>query len=142
MPLKRISEQKSSTIEEFYINLTEHDNPIDVKTGNVMLSFIEMVNQLFPNTPIFCLTSLSKLILLSENDWKTDWFVGIIGNQDCFYFDYLLPNENRPWKEARVHGEASSLEEAKKYLLIAMRESGGWSENEELKKLLKEKLDS
>jgi len=49
-----------------------------------------------------------------------------------------MPENKRPWPYAYVQGVAMSLEEAKKYLLIAIKESGAWENNIELLDSLKE----
>jgi hypothetical protein len=86
------------------------------------------------------LTSHSRLILQSADDSASEWYVTInsIG-PDYYFFEYLLPANRRPWRNAQVRGEAQSLADAEKYLLIAMRESEGWVGNEELNKLLAER---
>jgi hypothetical protein len=58
--------------------------------------------------------------------------------QKEIYFEYLMPAEKAPWPGATVRGTAGSLAEAKKYLLIAMKESGGWPNNRELEQQLRE----
>ncbi|NRB61676.1 MAG: hypothetical protein HRU40_01370, partial [Saprospiraceae bacterium] len=52
------------------------------------------------------------------------------------YIEYLIPENKQPWEHAMVRGEAKSLEEAKKFLLIAMKKSEGWKGNLELERLL------
>lgn len=145
MPLKIMSDQDSMTVQEFYADLAKGKyHSYDMDRGNMMLQLIEVINHLFLQTTIWCLTSHDRLCLIADDDWESERFVIIEPSyyNKKYHFIYFMPKENRPWDEASVHGIASSLEEAKKYLLIAMRESGGWSTNEELKKLLKEKLDS
>ena len=53
-----------------------------------------------------------------------------------YHFEYLVPKDKQPWENAYVRGQANDLEEAKKHLLIAMHECGGWAGNEELETLL------
>ena len=47
-----------------------------------------------------------------------------------------MPDDKKPWDNATVTGVTTTLEDAKKYLLISMKESGGWQDNNELEKLL------
>jgi hypothetical protein len=49
-----------------------------------------------------------------------------------------MPAHKAPWPYATVQGTPNSLEEAKKYLLIAMNESEGWKENLELRQFISE----
>lgn len=139
MPIKRSSFQSNKTLEEFYIRLSEESPSAYIDVGKRMLLFIEMINQLFKTTQLWGVTSHARLALLIEDSPELKWYV-IISNVglDSYYFQYLLPEYKQPWDYAMVNGEAKSLEEAKKYLLIAMRECEGWKGNIELSTLLKE----
>ena len=139
MPIKRNSDQKSMTLEEFYVDLSTTSTNSYVNIGKEMLLFVELINQTFTETLLWGLTSHERLVIQNADNWKVDWFVIVsnIGTKE-YYFEYLLPENKQPWTNATVRGEASTLADAKKYLLIAMRESGGWTENTELKRLLEE----
>jgi len=106
-----------------------------------MIALLKVINSLFINTQLWGLTSHARLVIQSKDEWKSDWFVIInsVGLEE-YYIEYLLPNHRGPWPNAIVRGEAKNLEEAKKYLLIAMRESEGWVGNKELELLLKKHL--
>ena len=137
MPLKRSSEQPNKTLIEFYNELTSLDHTnVESFIGRSMLSFIEMVNQTFKETELFGLTSHYRLILKAKDLPGGDWLVTIscYGTKE-FEINYLMPDDISPWKFARVHGLASNLEIAKKYLIIAMTNSRGWGDSEELKRL-------
>jgi hypothetical protein len=135
MPIRRISEQTRGTLEEFYRNASNEDPSID--TGSGMLQLIDWINQQFRVSNIWALTSLNRLVLLNENNWQSRWYVIIYNwSGSYFAFEYLLPLSKQPWPDAMVRGETNSFDEATKYLLISMDESGGWNENEELKQLL------
>jgi hypothetical protein len=137
MPIKRSSDQKSMTLEEFYLEFTEKSNNSYTDVGKKMLEMIEMINDTFKDTLLWGLTSHARLVIQAEDNWRADWYV-IISNigTDEYYFEYLLPDEEKPWPNATVRGEAKNLEEAKRYLLIAMHKSKGWFGNEELKALI------
>lgn len=102
-----------------------------------MLAFIEMINQTFCETQIWGLTSLYRLALQTKDQWDSECFVIVncIGNNE-YYFEYLMTADKKPWDNATVNGVTQNLKEAKKYLLIAMKESGGWADNTELQKRL------
>ncbi|RZJ53114.1 MAG: hypothetical protein EOO44_09580 [Flavobacterium sp.] len=127
------------TLEEFYVDLSATSTNSYVDVGKEMLLFVELVNQTFAETLLWGLTSHARLVIQNADNWKADWFVIIsnIGTKE-YYFEYLVPENKQPWPNATVRGEARTLADAKKYLLIAMRESGGWKENTELKRLLEE----
>lgn len=139
MPIQRNTSQQDITLEEFYQDLAEKSTNQYANVGHRMVSLIEMINSTFNSINLWGLTSHARLVIQSENDWGSKWYIIIasIGTEG-YYFEYLLPEEKQPWKGAIVRGEAKSLEEAKKYLLIAMRECEGWKGNEELKRLLEE----
>lgn len=137
MPIKRNSDQKRLTLEQFYIELSETSTNSYVDVGKRMIQLIKMINETFKETELWGLTSHARLVIQSEDDWTSKWYVIIasIGTDD-YYFEYLMPKDKQPWKNAMVRGEAKSLEEARKFLLIAMKESEGWKGNLELEKLL------
>lgn len=137
MPIKRCSDQQSKTLEEFYIFLSQQ-NTYYVDVAKQMLAFIDLINMLFKDTLIWGLTSHERLCLLNKDDSSADMLVIInsTGTND-YYFEYLLPADKQPWENAYVRGQASSIEEARKYLLIAMDDSCGWTDNSELNQLVK-----
>ena len=141
MPIKRCSDQKAITLEAFYKDVSKHHNQKPFDVGEKMLSLLKLINELFTNTQLWGLTSHYRLVIQSEDNWKSDWLI-IISNigVDEYYFEYLIPTHKSPWPNAMVRGEAKNIEDAKRYLLIAMRESEGWVGNKELDKLLKEHL--
>lgn len=103
-----------------------------------MLALIAIINRLFKETTIWGLTSHYRLILKNTDESARygDFVIISSHNTDSYFFEYLLPEAKSPWEFAYVRGEATSLKQAKDYLLIAMRESGGWSDNAELWNLL------
>ncbi|HXB45108.1 MAG TPA: hypothetical protein VNV85_13665 [Puia sp.] len=126
------------SIQDVYIELVNNStNVVSREMGNNMLTFIKMLNGIFLNTQIWALTSHYHLVLQAKDDWKSDWLVKIhcLGNE--YYIEYLMPEKKKPWPNAYVLGVAIGLDEAKKYLLIAMKECGGWEGNFELVNSLK-----
>jgi len=122
------------SIQDIYLEIAnDSTNIISKEKGIGMLKFIEMVDSIFPDTKIWALTSIQRLVLQTKDDWQSDWFIiiGCLGNE--YYIEYLIPENKKPWPDAYVRGVAIGLEEAKKYLLIAMNECGGWEGNSELK---------
>jgi hypothetical protein len=129
-------QNKSETIESHFEELRKNDNASSKEIGGRMLAFIDMIHQSFKETPIWGLTSHYRLVLQNQDKWDSDWYIIVSCSYSEYLFEYLLPLEKRPWEYAKVTGSANTLIEAKKYLLIAMKESGGWSNNEEVEKLL------
>jgi hypothetical protein len=139
MPLIGNTKQnKEKSLEDFYTDLTkDKGNPVWSKIGTDMLAFIRMINELFTETTIWGLTSHSRLVLQTADKWDTDWFVIVscIGSNE-YYFEYLMTEDKKPWDYATVKGVTMTLDGAKRFLLISMRESGGWQDNKELNRLL------
>jgi hypothetical protein len=145
MPITRNSSQDKISLEEFYEELISSgekfgkENDFNIRVGKGMIQFLEMINKTFKQTQLWGLTSLIRLIIQKENDWKSDWYVIISGGTNGNYrIEYLISENKRPGENAKVQREAKNLNEAKKYLVIAMNECGGWKDNEELKRLTRE----
>ena len=145
MPLIRCTEQKSQTLEEFYKGFIPNGTETFANVGTPMLQVLKLINDTFTETVIYGLTSHSTLVLQNEDNWESPWFVaikGIVtipnGQRNEYYIEYAMPSESQPWQNATVKGETTSLTELKKYIIIAMTESKGWTESTELKKLYKE----
>jgi hypothetical protein len=129
MPLKRISEQRSLTIEGYYSEIANETNPASIpERGKAMLTLIELLNTEFPNNIIWALTSVDRLVLLNNDKSSSQWFVRIacLGFTE-FYIEYKMPSEKSPWSDAWISGLANSPESAKEYVMIAMKESHGWT---------------
>jgi hypothetical protein len=121
------------SIQDIYLEMANDsaDNTTKERCAG-MLKLIEFLNETFPNTQIWVLTSIRRLVLQTDNNWKSDWFliIGCLGNE--YRIEYLLPEPKKPWPYAYVLGDANGLETAKKYTLIAMKECGAWEDNIEL----------
>lgn len=136
MPIHRSSEQRPITLQEFY---SENEMGSDYTfVGEQMLTFLQAIDELFPYTQLFGLTSHYRLVIKKEDRSASEWYIIVAALANEFYFEYLMPKDIAPWQRAYVRGTARSLEEAKRFLLIAMRECDGWKENEELKQRLDE----
>lgn len=143
MPITRCPDQSDDSLEEFYqwIGTTPASDAIG--TADAMLQLITELNKLFKQTQLWGTTSHAKLHLQNYPHTAARSYVSVIGfsitELVCYNISYQLPAHKRPWPNAQVIGEAESLNKAIDYLLIAMRESEGWLENNELKKLLAER---
>ncbi len=137
MPLRRISGQKSRTIQEFYVDVIEEQKASTWNdSGKTMLSLVQKLDALFPDDTIWCLTSLDRLVLLTDDDWKSPWYV-LISSLDHkeIYVEYRMPEDLKPWEDATVKGTANSIDKAVEYVLIAMQRCGGWSGMNSLQRL-------
>lgn len=121
MPLTRCSEQKRQTLEEFYSEWASSDDQISADIGKSMLTIVDLINKTFSKTKIYGLTSHAHLLLLSQDNSESDWHVSIIANGlKEFHIEYMLPKNKQPWTGATVKGAAKSIDELKKYIIVAM----------------------
>jgi hypothetical protein len=106
--------------------------------GQQMVQLLAVLNDLFPQMPLWGLTSMARLGLSSDAEFTSAWFVLVSSAiiPDSYQLEYLLPANQRPWEHAVVQGQSYSVEETKRYVLIAMRESEGWVGNLEFEAVL------
>lgn len=142
MPLIRCSEQKRKTLEEFYKELIPDRVNTFADVGSAMLNVLRLINDTFKETKIFGLTSHATLLLLNKDSSLSPWFIALNGFETApngqrneYYIEYLMTPDKQPWSDARIKGSTSSIDELKKYLIIAMIETRGWTDSEELKRL-------
>ena len=103
MPITRCSLQKQQSLEAVYSALVNDANsPVWAEIGYTMLAFLELINKTFPGTPLWGLTSHDRLVLLTNDDAYSTWWVIIscLGQKEI-YFEYLMPSEKAPWPGAR-----------------------------------------
>jgi len=134
MPIITNSDQKSKTLKEFYQELTKEEAQFHEKQiGKSMLSFISLVDEMFMDTILYGLTSHYRLVIQKTDNWRDEWYVVVYADgNNTFQFQYRMSEIKSPWRDATISGRANSIEEAKQYLIIAMKESEGWKNNEEL----------
>lgn len=130
MPITRCSEQKRQSLEEFYTEWASVSDEISAGIGKSMLEIITLINETFIETTIYGLTSHAHLLLLSEDNSLSEWYVAIIANDTEYHIEYQMTKDTRPWENATVKGGTRSIEEFKKFLIIAMFESQGWKSGE------------
>ncbi|NNV57989.1 hypothetical protein [Limnovirga soli] len=137
MPLKINSKHSSrhNSIEELYTYKLNNCEEYYFKERYIrLIDLTRLINSMFPDTVIWALTSIERLVLMNEDDYRSNWYVIIAnGSSTEFYFEYLIPEEKSPWENAYIKGVAKSLDEAKVYLIKSMHGCNGWSESEELK---------
>lgn len=139
MPIKKCSDHSHKTLKEFYTEVSTWPNQFG-EISRKMISFVDLINDTFKETQLWSHTSHTNLVIQNKDLTCSERLV-IVQNVglEQYYFSYLLPKRKRAWEYARVHGgEAANIHEAKKYLLIAMRESEGWKGNLEFERLLEE----
>jgi hypothetical protein len=139
MPLKRISDQNGGTIQDFYFDVIEKQKASSWNdSGKAMLNLIKRLDELFMDDTIWCLTSLYRLVLLTDDNWKSPWYVIISALESKeIYVEYRMPDDLKPWDDATVKGTANSLDRAVEYVLIAMHRSAGWHGMDSLERLIK-----
>ena len=144
MPLIRCTEQKRTTLEEFYKEFIPNKTDTFADSGTPMLNVLKLINDTFKETTIYGLTSHATLLLLNEDSSLSPWFVALNGlntssndERHEYYIEYQMPSDKQPWPDAIVKGGTIYLDELRNYIIIAMTESKGWSDSNELKELYK-----
>jgi hypothetical protein len=131
MPLKRISDQKSKTIEEFYTELAESSDEVSRQIGKATLELIDGLNRFFVNETIWCLTSLYRMVLLTRDDWRSPWNVIISwSGPSQFSVQYLIPNDKADNESQTLH--SFTLNRTMIDVFKAMKSSGGWDNMDDL----------
>jgi hypothetical protein len=121
-------DQTSETLDEFYGELSQSDEPVTRQIGQTMLSLLARLRALPGDRHVWGLTSHYRLCLLAQDSYETPWFVTVIGlDKRDYYVEYLMPEHAAPWSRASVRGEANSEDEAVQMILTAMEKSEGWS---------------
>jgi hypothetical protein len=138
MPIQRSPVQGRQTLEQYYQEIAKRKGPVDQLVGQQQLQLLEVLNDLFPQMALWGLTSMARLGLSPDPQFTTAWFVLLSSAilPGAYQIEYLLPVNKRPWEQAFVQGQSQSVEETKRYLLIAMRESEGWVGNQEFEAVL------
>jgi hypothetical protein len=131
MHLTRCQDQKSKTLDEFYAEISQHDDLVDQVSGKVMLSLIGRLQALPDDRHVYGLTSHYWLCLLAQDTYKSPWFVKFIAfDKQRYFIEYLMPDRLAPWQAAYVRGEAHFEDEAVQLILTAMDQSEGWRQGQ------------
>lgn len=134
MPIKRSTYQSEETIKEFY-NRKDWEGGFKI-ISKKMLEFVDLVNEHFKETQLIASTSHQRLCIQDKEEKRSNWII-IISNTalDEYHFEYKVPKNKSPWKNAWMKGTADNLEESIIYFIQSMIESEVWNENKELIKL-------
>jgi hypothetical protein len=131
--LTRCQDQKPQTLEEFYGEESQSDEPSCREGGKAMLALLTRLGALSDERRVYGLTSLYRLCLLAEDTWMSPWFVIIVAsNTRKYYVEYLVPERGTPSPRIYIRGEAHSEDEAVQMILTAMDKSEGWTGMSEL----------
>ena len=134
MPIRRSTYQSTESLESFY-KRAEWTGATKI-IANKMLELINIINEIFVDTYLIASTSHQRLCIQQDDDEKLSWLI-IISNSasDEFHIQYKMPQNKSPWKNAWITGTAKDINEAKIYLIRAMKETGNWKNNSELNNL-------
>jgi hypothetical protein len=127
MRLARCSEQTTKTLESFYEEWAGRGAESGVD-GRAMLQLFDVLRACADPREAWGLTSLATLYLLARDASSSPWYVHIFApGHGGFEIDYLMPAAIAPWPEARVRGEARSVDDAVAMIRTAMDRSEGWA---------------
>ena len=112
MPVIRSKSQTHDSLEGFYDELAKSDDTSSSQIGKTMIRWIERIEKKLPDTKIYGLTSHMHLILMPGETYKEDWAVKLIGMDNHYTVQYLMPRKDSPWLNAYVTGEFTDFDEA------------------------------
>jgi len=128
MRITSCQDQKSKTLDEFYMELSQQENAVSRKGGKTMLDLITRLRTLPDERRFFGLTSLSRLCLLATDSYQSPWFVVISAlDKRNYSVEYLMPERVAPWQHAYVKGVSRSEDEAVHMTVTAIERSEGWT---------------
>jgi hypothetical protein len=97
MHLVRCQDQKSGTLEEFYTEVSEHDNYASRECGKAMLELLARLEALPDERRVFGLTSHYRLCFLTEDTYKSPWYVLVWAlDKRNFFVEYRMPDDIAP----------------------------------------------
>ena len=126
MAIRRESSQRSNTLVGFYQEAAASDEKGTSGIGTAMLEFLQAFDERFPDRQVWGLTSHYRLWLLAEDDWRSPWFVSVIGFLGEYWVEYRMLPADAPWPGALVRGSAPDVRRALELVEVAMARSGGW----------------
>lgn len=121
--LRECSCQSEETLEEHFSSLNRK-----YLNGQGTLALIEGLRSYCDDRIVFCLTQIDRLILLSQDDYTTPWWVVITshGLKD-YQVDCRMPQNQSPWRGARITGTTKKIERALEMVIKALTVSRGWN---------------
>jgi hypothetical protein len=128
MPLLRVSSPGSKGLTEFYSDLANLPEPNYYRrVGEQMLELLPLLEEAFADTEVWWLTSHEILWLMDRNVREAPVYVTLRAlGWDGFIVRYFLPDEEAPWPDAVLEGNARTPPEAVWMVQEAMRRSAGW----------------
>jgi hypothetical protein len=128
MQLERCSDQKTRSLDAFYGEISRSDHQVSAEIGRTMIELIAALRSNPDPRQAWGLTSHYSLSLRSKDTYTSPSFVIVsVLNQKNYFIEYRIPDSGAPWPGAYMKGEAHSLEDAIRMILIAMNNSEGWS---------------
>lgn len=97
---------------------------------NKMREFLNYLGDLEFSKPIYGLTSVDRICLLSQDDYSTPWWVIVSRHQgDTDYkIETRIPRDKRPWLNCQLESCTPSAREAAVIVRNSLDFSEGWSE--------------
>ena len=131
MQVTRRQGDNTETIDDHYGKLLRSPNDLQRVFGQTMLDLIGRLRSVSDDRHVFVMTSMDQLLLMAKPEGSaggSPWFVRIWAlDKRNYRIEYLMPKPLAPWPWARVHGNASSEDEAVQMVLTAMERSEGWT---------------
>ena len=130
MPITGSRSQTQGAFKRFYEELAKSDESTSCEIGVTMLKWIKRIDEKLPDANIYGLTSHMHLILMPGETYQEDWAVKLMGRNNYYTVQYLMPRKDSPWLNAYITGEFQDFDEAVAMSVRAIQLCGLWPINE------------
>lgn len=123
MILNECSCQPEETLEQHFAALNRK-----YVNGQGTLALIAGLREYPDDRVVYGFTQVDRLILLSQDDYTTPWWVVITshGLKD-FQIDCRVPEAQAPWRGARMIGKTKKVDRALEMVVKSLTVSRGWN---------------
>lgn len=120
MDLIRIGHGEKESLDDFYKNLSDE---------GFMLRLIKRLTHRVQLEAVFCLTSHRDLVLLSQPNHQSPWWIRIrpLAPVPAVIIEGIGPENHMPWPSARVFDESEDVDDAVEKVIKLMSYTKGWS---------------
>lgn|GEM_PF-6491995 len=118
MKLRRISDQPSETLEEFYTQLSMDPEPWP-GIGQTMVRLLHHLEQHVPGPEQWAHTAHTTLVLDASDNYKTSKvYIEVAGG--TYTIRCTIPDVETPWSDATLVGQTADVAEASQIIQIAL----------------------
>lgn len=123
MPIIRTQNQSTDSLEEFYNHLDQKDEVWKIVKSN-MLNLLNSLNEEYPDTTFYALTSHARLIILENKETFSNHLVTFsssLHTPNEYFIDAMLPDSKSIWKNSRITTTVNGIENAIECFKLALK---------------------